>query len=238
MSPSAFNDNLAGEARAILAKAEVVARDAGVAYDSLVRDERPAARGDPRRRRSARLRPDLHGLARPSRRQGPDARLADAESAAAHDHSGAGVGGGEQCRRARRRRRRSTIIRDEHRSLAAVIHGLEYLVRDARDSAKPPSFPLLRAMLHYINAFPEKLHHPKEDAYLFRKLRRARRSSTTTLDELERQHVGRARARRRARSEPSPATRPIRPAGSPAFAAAVERFASAQMAAHERSKRR
>ena len=70
MSPAAFNENVAGEARALLAKAEVVARDGGRAHDSLVDDERPAARGDPRRRRSARLRPDLHGLARPPRRQG------------------------------------------------------------------------------------------------------------------------------------------------------------------------
>ena len=81
--------------------------------------------------------------------------------------------------------RRSTIIRDEHRSLAAVIHGLEYLVREARDSENAAAFPLLRAMLHYINAFPEKLHHPKEDAYLFRKLRAAhggvqRRRSTSS----------------------------------------------------------
>ncbi|HKE40948.1 MAG TPA: universal stress protein, partial [Casimicrobiaceae bacterium] len=36
MSPAAFNENMAGEARAILAKAEVVARAVGVAYDSAV----------------------------------------------------------------------------------------------------------------------------------------------------------------------------------------------------------
>jgi hypothetical protein len=36
MSPATFNEHVAGEARAILAKAEVVARVAGVAYDSAV----------------------------------------------------------------------------------------------------------------------------------------------------------------------------------------------------------
>ena len=81
------------------------------------------------------------------------------------------------------------VIRDEHRSLAAVIHGLEYLVRQARDGGAVPSFPLLRAMLHYIKAFPETLHHPKEDAYLFRKLRARTHEFDATLDELERQHV-------------------------------------------------
>ena len=35
MSPAAFNEHMAGEARAILAKAEVVARTAGVAHDSV-----------------------------------------------------------------------------------------------------------------------------------------------------------------------------------------------------------
>ena len=34
MSPAAFNEHVAGEARALLAKAEVVARTAGIAHDS------------------------------------------------------------------------------------------------------------------------------------------------------------------------------------------------------------
>src|SRR4029450_12459412 len=80
------------------------------------------------------------------------------------------------------------VIRDEHRSLAAVLHGLEYLVRRARETGVAPSFPLLRAMVHYIKAFPEALHHPKEDAYLFSKLRARTTEFNDTLDELERQH--------------------------------------------------
>src|SRR5215471_10895225 len=36
MAPAAFNEHMAGEARAILAKAEVVARVAGVPHDSAV----------------------------------------------------------------------------------------------------------------------------------------------------------------------------------------------------------
>src|SRR5215468_1831338 len=41
MSPAAFNDHMAGEARAILAKAEAVARAAAVPYESLtVRSDR------------------------------------------------------------------------------------------------------------------------------------------------------------------------------------------------------
>ena len=43
-------------------------------------DQRPACRGDSRRRRSARLRPHLHGVPRPARPQGHDGRLADAST--------------------------------------------------------------------------------------------------------------------------------------------------------------
>ena len=58
-------------------------------------------------------------------------------------------------------------IRDEHRSISAVLHGLKQLARDAQNAGVKPEFAVFRAMLHYIDEFPEKLHHPKEDQYLF-----------------------------------------------------------------------
>lgn len=58
-------------------------------------------------------------------------------------------------------------IRDEHRSISAVLHALKQLARDAQDARVKPEFAVFRAMLHYIDAFPEELHHPKEDQYLF-----------------------------------------------------------------------
>jgi branched-chain amino acid transport system ATP-binding protein len=81
------------------------------------------------------------------------------------------------------------IIEDEHRSLAAVLHGLLYLVREIRVRGEAPDFELLGAMLHYIDAFPERFHHPKEDAYLFRKLRERDPSAGALLDQLEAEHV-------------------------------------------------
>ena len=65
--------------------------------------------------------------------------------------------------------------------MAAVIHGLEFLMRRAREGGEPPSFRLLRAMLYYIRKFPETLHHPKEDAYLFSRLRARTRELDATL---------------------------------------------------------
>ena len=82
-----------------------------------------------------------------------------------------------------------SIIKDEHRSIAAVLQGLQYLITEIRENRMRPDFKLLSAMLRYIEAFPEKLHHPKEDEYLFRFLRLRRADIALVLDELEAQHA-------------------------------------------------
>ena len=82
-----------------------------------------------------------------------------------------------------------STIQDEHRSLSAVIHGLRYLVREARVSGKPPNFKLLWAMLYYIDSFPDKLHNPKENTYLFARLRARTHDADQLLADLERQHL-------------------------------------------------
>jgi hemerythrin-like domain-containing protein len=81
------------------------------------------------------------------------------------------------------------IIRDEHRALAAVLHGLLYLVRDIRDRRAAPDFAVLSAMLYYIDAFPERFHHPKEDRYLFPLVRARAPQSGPLIDALEAEHV-------------------------------------------------
>lgn len=81
------------------------------------------------------------------------------------------------------------IIRDEHRSLAAVLHAWQHLFKDAEGKGVQPDAALMQAMVHYIQAFPVALHHPKEDDYLFRKLRERTAEANPELDELERQHV-------------------------------------------------
>jgi hemerythrin-like domain-containing protein len=81
-----------------------------------------------------------------------------------------------------------TIIKDEHRALAAVLHGLLYLNEQVRNAGQKPDFPLLRAMLDYIVAFPDRLHHPKEDEYVYRVLREREPGAAATLDELQDDH--------------------------------------------------
>ena len=80
------------------------------------------------------------------------------------------------------------MIHDEHRSLAAVIHGLRYLVRECRVKNLTPDFRVLWAMIFYLHEFPEKLHHPKENAYLFARLRQRTHEADGIISELERQH--------------------------------------------------
>ena len=80
------------------------------------------------------------------------------------------------------------IIQDEHRSLAAVLHGMLYLVHEIRDHGVKPDFDLLGAMVYYIDAFPEHFHHPKEDHYLFARLRVRHPHAAPLLDRLEAEH--------------------------------------------------
>src|SRR5512141_2133451 len=81
------------------------------------------------------------------------------------------------------------IIRDEHRSFAAVLQGLTWLVTEIRERRLQPDFELFAAMLAYIRAFPEKLHHPKEDAYVYPRLRQRDPGIAPVLDELEAEHA-------------------------------------------------
>lgn len=80
------------------------------------------------------------------------------------------------------------IIEDEHRSLAAVLHGMLYLIRQTRERGTKPDFKVLGAMLYYIDAVPERYHHPKEDKYLFALLHARCPTARPVLDRLRDEH--------------------------------------------------
>ncbi|HET7032824.1 MAG TPA: hemerythrin domain-containing protein, partial [Casimicrobiaceae bacterium] len=80
------------------------------------------------------------------------------------------------------------IIQDEHRSLGAVLHGMLYLAREIREHRMNPPFDVLGAMVYYIDAFPERFHHPKEDKYLFKPLRARYPEAGPLLDQLLEEH--------------------------------------------------
>jgi hemerythrin-like domain-containing protein len=80
------------------------------------------------------------------------------------------------------------IIRSEHRALAAVLSALKAVVEGVESKQYAPDFALLSAMLVYIDEVPEKLHHPKEDLYLFETLKQRSPAARGVIDRLEREH--------------------------------------------------
>lgn len=79
-----------------------------------------------------------------------------------------------------------STIHAEHRSLSAVLWSLNYLARETRIA---PDFELLSLMIDYIEMFPERLHHPKEDQYLFAALRRRTPDADALLQPLAAEHA-------------------------------------------------
>jgi hemerythrin-like domain-containing protein len=86
-----------------------------------------------------------------------------------------------------------TILKSEHRSLSAVLHGLKELARMAQDATVRPDFRVFRAMLRYIDEYPEQLHHPKEDKFLFARLAMRSKDARALIEDLKSEHEAGAR---------------------------------------------
>jgi len=81
------------------------------------------------------------------------------------------------------------IIRDEHRALAAMLRSIPMLLAQHRRDATLPDFAVLRAMLFYVDEFPEKRHHRKESELLFPMLRARTPISEDLLEHLDLEHA-------------------------------------------------
>jgi branched-chain amino acid transport system ATP-binding protein len=81
------------------------------------------------------------------------------------------------------------IIHGEHRALASVLQGLRFVVGEIRAGKLQPDFRLLASMVDYITQVPDKMHHPKEDNYLFPKMRARSSAAGPLIDVLEQQHA-------------------------------------------------
>lgn len=81
------------------------------------------------------------------------------------------------------------IIREEHQALGAMLSSLHLLLRQHRQDGTPVRFDVLRAMLFYIDEFPERLHHRKESDLLFPMLRSRSDAAAEVLDKLDRDHA-------------------------------------------------
>lgn len=116
------------------------------------------------------------------------------------------------------------IIMDEHQSLAAIIHAIRLMIREVGVGRLAPDFKLFKAMVHYLDAYPEKRHHPKEDQFLFGPLKARTTEGADALARLEAEH-GLAEARIQALDAALQGYADGAPDGFEAFTDAFETYA-------------
>ncbi len=85
-------------------------------------------------------------------------------------------------------RRTITIIRTEHRRLAAIINCFIGVLDDLAQARIEPDFDLLESVHEYCRSFLYKFHHPKEDGYLFPALCKASPEIREKVEQLEGEH--------------------------------------------------
>jgi nucleotide-binding universal stress UspA family protein/hemerythrin-like domain-containing protein len=88
------------------------------------------------------------------------------------------------------RERALGTIGDEHRSIAVVVSAMRDVASDAAATwSADAELASVAAMVSYMRDFPEKVHHPKEEAHLHRLMRARDPSCESLLAEVEAQHV-------------------------------------------------
>lgn len=75
-----------------------------------------------------------------------------------------------------------------------MLGSMNLLLAEHRRHGTLPDFGVLRAMLFYVDEFPERLHHTKESGLLFPKLRERTREADALLERLDREHAQGERA--------------------------------------------
>jgi hemerythrin-like domain-containing protein len=81
------------------------------------------------------------------------------------------------------------VIRDEHAALAAVLRSLVMMIGRGPQDEPERFFDVVRAMLFYIDEFPERLHHPKESQLLFPKIARVAPQLEVVIRRLDTDHL-------------------------------------------------
>lgn len=81
------------------------------------------------------------------------------------------------------------IIRDEHAALKAMLQSLTMMLDRGPGDEVESFFDVVRAMLFYIDEFPEKLHHPKESNLLFPRVARVAPQVMDAIIQLEADHA-------------------------------------------------
>lgn len=82
------------------------------------------------------------------------------------------------------------IIREEHASLSAVLNAMGILMEQGPGDTPAAFFDTARAMLFYIDEFPERQHHPKETECLFPRVALCAPHVAEVIARLDREHGG------------------------------------------------
>lgn len=85
------------------------------------------------------------------------------------------------------------ILKSEHRSMSVILRTLKELAHMAQDPAVLPDWRVFHAMLYYIDKYPERLHHPKEDQFLFARMAARSERAKCLVEELRSEHAAGAR---------------------------------------------
>ena len=80
------------------------------------------------------------------------------------------------------------VIREEHGTLAAILRSLRMLAERVPGKEAGTFFDAMRAMLFYIDEFPERQHHPKETELLFPRVLKAAPETATAIARLDHDH--------------------------------------------------
>ena len=80
------------------------------------------------------------------------------------------------------------IIFAQHRDIAQVLKALEAIIDGPLEQRRSDDMAQLFDICHYLRVFPDKLHHPDEDRYVFGPLRAAAPEHAHLLDDIEREH--------------------------------------------------
>ena len=88
------------------------------------------------------------------------------------------------------------IIQKEPASLTAMLQSIRMMIKRGPRDKPLTFFEVMRAMLFYIDEFPEKSHHPKETNYLFPVILKRCPELKGVIDRLDAEHdAGETRVR-------------------------------------------
>jgi nucleotide-binding universal stress UspA family protein/hemerythrin-like domain-containing protein len=187
----AFTDMMMGEAQTVIGKAEAAARGADIEFDSVIRvNDRPY---EAILHTAEELNCDLIFMASHGHRGFMGFALgSQTQKVLTHSRIPVLVCSNEHTARLPEMERGLAVYRDEHRSIAAVVHEMIRHVQICVQKEIKPDLTLMTAMLYYLEHFPHQQHHPREEDCLFPKLRGHDEGLDALIDKLEAQHHGEA----------------------------------------------